>query len=256
MTENTFNELQEWFEKYVQEFYLSEKDKEQIDLKYKHSYRVYQNINKLANDIGLSSEEIIIANIIGLFHDLGRFEQYKRYKTFSDSESLNHGKLSVEILQDYQLLKKLKPEIQNIIFQAIMNHNKLDIPAETSGKALLFTKLIRDADKLDIWNIFSRRYHSKKDNNKINIELSDKPGISPNIFQQVLEGKPVKYSSLKTVDDFKLIQIGWTYDLNFKESLRILKEKQYLKKIYETMEQSIQVKEIYDKIINYINQTI
>lgn len=251
-----FNELKEWFKKYVQEFYFIEEDKEQIDLKYRHSFRVYKNINRLANNIDLSSEEIIIANIIGLFHDLGRFEQYRRYKTFSDNESLNHGQLSVKILKDYNLLEKFNPEIQNIIFQAILNHNKLDIPEEIIGKTLLFSKLIRDADKLDIWNIFSRRYHSEEDNNKINLELSNKSGISSNIFNRVLEGKAVKYSSLKTVDDFKLIQMGWAYDLNFKESLKILKEEQYLEKIYDSMEESIKTKEIYKKITVYIDEKI
>jgi len=152
-------------------------------------------------------------------------------------------------------LAKLTPRIQEIIYQAILNHNKLDISAEITDKTLLFSKLIRDADKLDIWSIFANRYHSGEDNNKINLELSDKSGITADIYQGVLDGKPVKYSSLRTVDDFKLIQMGWAYDLNFKESLIILKERQYLDKIYQSME-SEQVKEIYDTINTYIDNEI
>ncbi len=256
MIENKiFNELKEWFEDYTREFYVNEGDNQEIDLKYQHSYRVYKNINKLSINIGLSSDDIIIADIIGLFHDLGRFEQYKIYKTFSDTDSLDHGQLSVKILKDNNLLDKLTPRIQEIIYKAILNHNKLNISEEITDKTLLFSKLIRDADKLDIWNIFSKRYHNGEDNEKINLELSDKSGITAEIYQRVLDGKPVKYSSLKTVDDFKLIQMGWAYDLNFKESLIILKERQYLDKIYQSME-SEQVKEIYDTINTYIDNEI
>ncbi len=250
-----FDELKEWFENYTREFYINEEDNEEIDLKYQHSYRVYKNINKLANNIDLSNEDIIIADIIGLFHDLGRFEQYKTYKTFSDSESLDHGQLSVKILKENKLLKKITPTRQEIIYQAILNHNKLDISAKITDKTLLFSKLIRDADKLDIWSIFAKRYHSREDNDKINLELSDKTGITAEIYQRVLDGKPVKYSSLKTVEDFKLIQMGWAYDLNFKESLIMLKERQFLDKIYQSME-SNQAKEVYKKINTYIDNQV
>ncbi len=250
-----FVELKDWFDNYTSGFYVNEEENEEIDLKYKHSYRVYRNINKLANNIGLSSDEIIIADIIGLFHDLGRFEQYKSYKTFSDSESLDHGQLSVKILKENNLLEKLTPRIQEIIYQAILNHNKLNISDEINDKTLMFCKLIRDADKLDIWSIFARRYHNGEDNDKINLELTDKSGITTEIYQRVLDGKPVKYSSLKTVDDFKLIQMGWAYDLNFKESLIMLKERQFLDKIYQSME-SKEAKDVYDKINTYIGKQV
>ncbi|MFP4661774.1 MAG: HD domain-containing protein [Halanaerobiales bacterium] len=251
-----FEELKEWFEGYVKEFYQNQEDREEIDLKYKHSYRVYKNSNRLAKDIGLSDEDLEIANIIGLFHDLGRFEQFKRYKTFSDSDSLNHGELSVKLLKEYKLLEDLSAEKKHIIYQAIHNHNKLNIPESTTGQALLFSRLIRDADKLDIWSIFARRYHNGNNNEKINLDLSSKNGITPEIYHRVLDGKPVLYSSLQTVDDFKLIQLGWVYDLNFVESLILLKEKNFLEKIYQSMNQSVETEKIYNKINEYINNKI
>lgn len=252
---NIFKESQKWFDQYVEGFYQNEEDRKEIDLKYQHSYRVYKNIKKLAIDIQLSETQIIIAEVIGLFHDLGRFEQFKTYKTFSDKESLDHAQLSVKILKENNLLYKLNKKMQDYIYFAIQNHNKLALPEDINEEKLLFSRLIRDADKLDIWGIFAERYHSEQDNKKINLELSNK-GITPKIYQNVLEGKPVKYSSLRTVDDFKLIQLGWTYDINFTESLKLLKERQYLEKIYNSMEKSRKVKKIYNKLNEYISNKI
>ena len=40
-----------------------------------------------------------IAEAVALLHDVGRFEQYKRYGTFNDRKSVNHAALGVEIMK-------------------------------------------------------------------------------------------------------------------------------------------------------------
>ncbi|MEJ6950512.1 HD domain-containing protein [Natronospora cellulosivora (SeqCode)] len=255
LDQKKFNELKSYFDNYTKRFYNNEDDQKAIDLKYHHSYRVYENINKLANNIGLAEKEIVIANVIGLFHDLGRFEQYKKYKTFSDSISINHAELSVEILKEKNIFHNLNKGSQNIIYQAILHHNKIDIPENLSEEELLFSKLIRDADKLDIWNIFAERYHRQENNDKINLNLTEEGIISPEILQLILEEKTVKYSSLKTIDDFKIVQMGWIYNLNFKESFIIVKKRQYIEKIYHSIK-SKEAKKVFDNINEYMYKKI
>src|SRR6056297_2042320 len=119
-----FNEMQLWFEQYVEQFkYKNKKDQEQIDLKYYHSYRELDEIINIAADLDFSEEDMDTAKIIGLFHDIGRFEQYDRYKTYSDARSLDHAELGVEILKKNNLLTKVDTKRREIIYRAISYHN-------------------------------------------------------------------------------------------------------------------------------------
>lgn len=54
---------------------------------------------RIAKGMKLTQEEIDIATLIGLLHDIARFEQYTKYHTFKDAESIDHGDLGAEILK-------------------------------------------------------------------------------------------------------------------------------------------------------------
>ena len=123
-----------------------------IKRKIDHSLRVMQISKKIAENLELSQEEINISTLIGLLHDIGRFEQMKVYKTFNDEKSIDHGDLGVEILQKNNYIRKYIEEdkYDKIIYTAIRNHNKFQIEEGLKEKESLFSKIIRDADKLDI----------------------------------------------------------------------------------------------------------
>ena len=79
------NGLKEWFAEYVETFRSDNHEIQQnIELKKGHTKRVYNEILKIGAQLGLNSQEMNLAETIALFHDVGRFEQYFRYKTFSD----------------------------------------------------------------------------------------------------------------------------------------------------------------------------
>ena len=69
-----------------------------IKIKKIHIFNVAKNAKKIAQNLQLSEEDIKLAELIGLLHDIGRFEQVKRYHTFADRESVNHAALGIEIL--------------------------------------------------------------------------------------------------------------------------------------------------------------
>ena len=108
--------------------------------------------NKIAEHLNLSNEEIQVATLIGLLHDIGRFEQFTRYATFRDRESVDHGDLGVEILKKDSYIKEYIDNEKYIdtIYLAVKNHNKYSIQLNLAERNLLFSKMIRDADKLDI----------------------------------------------------------------------------------------------------------
>ena len=124
-----------------------------IARKQSHSLRVMANAREIATKMKLSAEQIDLATMIGLLHDIARFEQYTKFQTYSDQESFDHGDRAVEILKENGKIREYLSDSQydNLIFTAIQNHNKYAISEDVSGEKLLFAKIIRDADKLDIF---------------------------------------------------------------------------------------------------------
>ena len=194
-----------------------------------HSIRVSEISLKIAKKLKLDEEEIKLAELIGILHDIGRFEQYTKYKTFKDLKSIDHGMLGVKILKENNYIRKYIKEhkYDQIIEKAINNHNKFQVEKGLSEKEELFTKIIRDADKLDIFYEAEEIFWK---NEKEEIESSK---ISEKVYNEFMSKRIIE-NSLKQNNLDKFIGIiSFIYDINFKESLEIIKEQNYIKKIIE-----------------------
>ena len=58
-------------------------------------------------------------------------------------------------------------------------------------------------------------------------------------------------SNMENLNDFKLLQIGWVFDINFKPALRAVKERKYIEKICEVLPATEQTKDILDVVQAY-----
>lgn len=141
--------MKETFENYVKNYDISDPD---INHKHNHSYRVMGNSLFLAETLNLSETDKTLALIIGLYHDIGRFEQDKLYDTYNDNKTFDHADYGVKVLFEQNLIKQIPVEEKyyNIIEKAVKNHNKYQIEEGLSEQELLHAKIIRDADKIDI----------------------------------------------------------------------------------------------------------
>ena len=76
-----------------------------------------------------TKDDVKLAGIIGLLHDIGRFYQWKTFHTYNDVNTIDHGNKGVEILKiDNYIRKYLDDERQiDILFNAVLNHNKISI---------------------------------------------------------------------------------------------------------------------------------
>ena len=250
-----------WFDNYIDKFVLKHPDlEENIQIKADHSKKVSLEIVGIANNLKLNTCDNLLAETIGLFHDVGRFKQYVKYKTFSDSRSQNHSELGVEVLKENKVLKDLSEEEREIIYKAIINHSRADIIPDKNDRVIFFSKLIRDADKLDIWRLITEYYMVKEqkngDNKTLELELPDNKEISDEVLHAIINKQIVLKESMKTLNDFKLLQIAWIFDLNFNYSINRVCQKKYLEKIFAALpknEKVDQIKEIVDKYFkNYI----
>ncbi len=75
-------EIYDWFKKAQESFkeYLKDYDLENgsIKLKIGHTYEVVKKSEYIATGLKLDKENIELAKIIALLHDIGRFEQIKK----------------------------------------------------------------------------------------------------------------------------------------------------------------------------------
>ncbi|HWR58214.1 MAG TPA: HD domain-containing protein [Thermodesulfovibrionales bacterium] len=238
MTKEELDFFKTWFDDYTASFRFPEKkDQSNVLLKVKHTRGVCGNIMLLAKALSLDGSEAMLAESIGLFHDIGRFLQYQKYRTFRDSVSENHAVLGVTILSESGVLKKLPGREQDIILFSVKFHNSLAMPDLQDDDRLLFLKLIRDADKLDIYRVFGEYYELPEEEraSAAGLELPDAPGYSRDVLACIFERKIATLSSLRTLNDFKLMKLSWIYDLNFRASLQLLRERNYVGKLLETM---------------------
>lgn len=259
MTLNDLDSFKRWFSDYCKSFYSSdEEDQQNILLKEVHSYNVCGNMVRLAGEESLSYNEIMLAEAVGLFHDVGRFSQYAEYKTFRDSFSVNHGLLGSEILSGGKVLNNLPESEQELIIQAVKFHNAFSIPDIADPRAILFLKLIRDADKIDIWRIFFE-YYSGGENKKpsaIGLGLPDAPEYSEEVLSYIFKKRLISLSMLKTLNDFKLTQLSWIYDLNSRASLRFVIKNDYINRLSATLPQTDEVRKAVEFLHDYVKERV
>lgn len=255
---NKYNELKTFFNKYTEKFVMDNKeDQENINLKIEHSKRVVKNMEEILVNYDLEEEKYYLAKIIALFHDIGRFKQYEEYNTFSDFKSLDHGKLGVKVIRENNLLNDFNKNFKNIVYKAIEHHNNCNLDKNnfSNDEELFYAKLIRDADKLDIFNIFMEKYLNDNEKNYI-INLKHNSKITNEIYNKVLNKEKMKYDKLETVNDLKLMHLSWIYDINFPQTLEIIKKKNYIEIIYNSIKKNKRIEIIHNDVSNYINNKI
>ena len=108
---------------------------------------------EIAQSLKLKQEDIELAGLIGLLHDIGRFEQLRRYDSFIDSKTIDHAALGIEILFNDGLIElfEIDKQYYSLIKTAIFNHNKYEIEPDLII-IYLHCQIIRDGDKIDIFN--------------------------------------------------------------------------------------------------------
>jgi hypothetical protein len=235
---NLSEHLKEWFAAYCRGFYTGNMaDNRNIALKEKHTRLVCENMNFLTKGLALDDSDRWTAQAIALLHDLGRFEQYRRYSTFRDDISINHAALGVKILKDGNVLEMVHEEERRTICLAISLHNVFRPPDSLSGRDLLFTQLIRDADKLDIWRVFAEYYVMPETEraSAVGLGFPDLPDSSPDVLRSLQQREMVNLSLLKSLNDFKLLQLSWVFDLNFPASFRLMLERGYIDGLSATL---------------------
>ncbi len=236
------------FKKYMGNYDLVNSE---IERKVGHSYRVAEISGEIARSLNLTDEEIELATLIGLLHDIGRFEQRTRYGTYDDTYSIDHGKLGMEILEKNDYLRNYikDDKYDDIIKTAIYNHNKYEIKEGLDDKTLIFCKIIRDSDKLDIFYEAIEMYW--KDSVKV------KEGITEKVLKDFEFGRQILNQDKITQLDKAIAIISFIFDIYYQESFKMIKENDYINKIINKFEiEEDDVKEQFEEVRSIANNYV
>jgi hypothetical protein len=256
ISHSLYRTIQLRFLHYVKGYIRPPAHRDNIVLKIKHSIRVEKEIEAIAIDIGMNDGGLQLAKIIGLLHDIARFEQYRRYETFVDRDSLDHGNFGIQIFHDTDILAGIDDGAKQIIEYAVSNHNQARLP-ENSDKILQrYAKLIRDADKLDIFRITCLKNVSKTKSALAGMQhlITPSEEISKAVCDAVRQWQPVDITQVKSYYDLILLRMAWVFDLNFKQSIERFQEKAYLPSLRLELPQNDMVDDLYHCIQRYLDQ--
>jgi HD domain len=223
-----------------------------IILKKEHSLLVSHECHQLAKAELFSPRISALIEIAGLFHDIGRFEQLREFSTFVDCKSIDHGDLGCEVLAKTNMLAELPEKDQKIIFASTKVHNKRTLSKGFDEETLLVIKAIRDADKLDIMRVLLNEYAKGKLDETVILHLEESDDISPNVLANLEQGENPNIADFRTLTDFKLAQLAWIYDLNYKHSLNEFKNRKIYEQITKLLPDTSQINKICGKMHEYL----
>lgn len=214
----------------------------QILMKYKHSIRVMDLCLYIADCIGYDDLDMIA--VVGLLHDYGRFYQWKTYNTFHDQDSIDHADYGVKLLFDDGDIKNFVDDRDKYdsIFNAIKYHNKYAIPDDLDSNSVILTKVVRDADKIDILHLASVR----------DDVVSSNGFISASVRDEFYSHKLVSRANMKCPADYVICTLSFIFDINYSCSLDYLSKENILEKYYDSLDN----KELFTEYFDYVKEFI
>ncbi len=242
------------FRKYVKPYDISN---EKIALKIKHTFRTVEVAKKIAEDLKLNEEQTLLAELISLLHDIGRFEQLRIYDTFFDKDSIDHANFGVKILFEEGLIRNFITDTKydNIIYKAIKNHNKFKIEEGLNEEELLQARIVRDADKTDIFAVFVQDIEQNHDVLYHYKEIA-KQTVSPRIMKDFSNYQQSNRDLFTRDIDNYINIIAFIFDYNYLTGLKIIQKNKYIERTMRPICVCEETKEQMEKIIEIANTYI
>lgn len=201
---------------------------EKIKLKIEHTYRVADLCERIALSEGLKEADVDFAWLLGMLHDVGRFEQLRRYGTFIDAESVDHAALGADILfREGKIRNYLEADEEDSRIElAVRVHSAYRLPEQLDAHTEMFCNILRDADKIDILKV-NVLVPLEEIYNATTRELRNAE-VTEAVMQSFYEHHATLRNLKRTAVDHVVGHISLVYELIYPESLHIVKEQGYL----------------------------
>ncbi len=237
MNTKKLNLLSERFNNYVDSFRIDGALHPMHQLKLEHSIRVSIDAREIAAGMNWTEEEVNLAEAVGLFHDTARFPQFEKYKTFSDADSIDHGDLGFQTLEKEGLLDGLEAESRDLILHSVQYHNKKHLQPGLTERKEKHLRLIRDADRLDIFFICWHAIHTGEihDNPEISMGIDFNGSPTDTVLDQFERGEAIDYRTLNSMADRFILLLSWIHDLSYNSTKRIVHERGILQSFIKVL---------------------
>ena len=202
-----FEQYLKEFENYIKKFDLNI---EELKYKYDHTLRVVDYTKIICKSENISKEDTNLALISALLHDIARFEEWTKYRSWS---KIDHGDLGYEILSENNcILKFVGEDKEQIVLNVVKYHNKLEIPDFLNKQEKKILKIVRDADKIDIMLTQGNENY-----------LNEKDIIVPKqILDLIINEKMIEYNQITNYGILILNHLSFLFDMNYRSSFKII----------------------------------
>ncbi|GAB6125562.1 HD domain-containing protein [Humidesulfovibrio idahonensis] len=206
-------------------------------LKVDHTLRVLTIAEDIVDAEKLPEHLVLASRLAALMHDVGRFPQYRDHRTFRDAVSANHAWLSVRHALRHKLLEGVPTAIRRLVLGAVYLHNKRTLPPLASKDLDTVSRVVRDSDKLDIYQVMIAHFSQETpEHPEVALDVKDEPlAYTRRVAEGLLHREPGDYREIIYINDLKMMAIGWLYDLNFRSSCRLLSDRGYLDTLFATV---------------------
>lgn len=227
-----------------------------IDLKLKHTFRVVAMMTDVARSEGLV--DVDLAKKLALLHDVGRFSQYQKYETFADILSEDHAALGVRVLKENSVLDDFSSDQRALLFWCIEQHNKLHVPEEKPARWIKYLKLVKDADKLDVYKVMIDHFSQPnfREFSSLTHNLPEITEISPAVLNTISSHTMVVADDVRSINDFMCLILAWVYDLHFPRTRQIVRERGYIQALGQHLTDEIHRQQVLESLEQFLENSL
>lgn len=241
------------FEQYLDHY---ERKNDKVRLKIVHTYSVMKRSRQIGEGLKLSKEDIELGQLIGLLHDIGRFEQLKRFDSFEPG-TMDHAAFGAEILFAEGMIREfVKEDVwDKIIYTAIKKHSDFKLQGVEDERELLHVRMIRDADKLD--NCRVKLEDAVETLLGVSAAEAGSTEITPIVFKQFMKKESIRSETRRTKMDYWISYLAYFFDINYTVSRDIIRKERFAERIidripYSNQQTARQMKQVKEILVNWI----
>ncbi|MCP4150613.1 MAG: hypothetical protein GY757_22900, partial [bacterium] len=105
-----------------------------------------------------------------------------------------------------------------------------------------------------ILNVLTEYYYSAKfgSNPALDLDMPDSPEISGAVVEDIMNNRCVDLKHVRTINDFKILQTSWVFDISFPYALQYIAEKKYVEKIIGVLPREPVVARVHAHINDFL----
>ena len=209
------------FEQYVRKYDMNNIN---IKARYFHSLKVMEIVKDLATELGIfTEEEIAVCELIGLFHEIGNFSSTPNYHIDEDNEDSSNK--AIEVLFNKGLIREISKDktYDNVIKLALYSYDKIGFPDNIDEKTKHICAIIKDAHNLDSFRLFVNYPY---------VDTVIKSYPSSLVYDDFKSFKTISSKVSDNASDEVLVTLSKMYSFNYKYSYYLLKQNDYVNKIF------------------------